>query len=101
MERLFVCGAGGQGRVVIDTLKNGLVDYGLSAIIDDDERLHGTTMSGREEVGEGALLGVGTVVVPGIRIGRKAFIPAGQTVTRGVPDGGAWRHATTGRGKSA
>jgi sugar O-acyltransferase (sialic acid O-acetyltransferase NeuD family) len=45
MESLFVYGAGGHGRVVIDTLKNGLVEYGLSTIVDDDETLHGRKVS--------------------------------------------------------
>jgi len=188
MESIFVYGAGGQGRVVLDTLKNGLAEYGVTTVVDDDEQLHGTKvlgvpvggsesiqgergfiaigdnvarlriasryrgrlvplvhrtafvsketelgegsvimamtvvnvgcrigsnviintgatvdhdcliadgvhiapgchLCGGVEVGEGSLLGVGTVVVPGIRIGRNAFIRAGQTVTRDVPDG--------------
>jgi sugar O-acyltransferase (sialic acid O-acetyltransferase NeuD family) len=200
MESIFVYGAGGQGRVVLDTLKNGLVEYGVSTIVDDDETLHGKTISdalvwgseairdergfiaigdnaarmqiasryrgrlvtlvhrtafvskdtelgegsvmmastvvnvgarigsnvivntgatvdhdctigdgvhiapgchlcGGVEVGEGTLLGVGAVVVPGIRIGRTAFVPAGQTVTRNVPDG-IPRRAAIRRGKS-
>jgi sugar O-acyltransferase (sialic acid O-acetyltransferase NeuD family) len=46
MESIFVYGAGGQGRVVIDTLKNGLIDYDVSTIVDDDELLHGREVSG-------------------------------------------------------
>jgi len=51
----------------------------------------GCHLCGNVEVGEGSLLGVGTLVVPGIRIGRNAFIHAGQTVTRDVPDGATVR----------
>ncbi|HVE43118.1 MAG TPA: NeuD/PglB/VioB family sugar acetyltransferase [Planctomycetota bacterium] len=46
MESIFVYGAGGQGRVVLDTLKNGLVEYGVSAVVDDNERLHGEKVLG-------------------------------------------------------
>jgi sugar O-acyltransferase (sialic acid O-acetyltransferase NeuD family) len=46
MESIFVYGAGGQGRVVIDTLLNGLVEYGVTTVVDDDERLHGKKVSG-------------------------------------------------------
>lgn len=41
MERIFVYGAGGQGRVVVDTLRNGREDFGLTALVDDDRKLHG------------------------------------------------------------
>lgn len=47
----------------------------------------GCHLCGDVQVGEGSLLGVGTLVVPGIRIGRHAFIHAGQTITRDVADG--------------
>lgn len=57
----------------------------------------GCHLCGNVEVGEGTLLGVGTLVVPGIHIGRNAFIHAGQTVTRDVFDGEIVR---TSRGRS-
>jgi sugar O-acyltransferase (sialic acid O-acetyltransferase NeuD family) len=192
MESIFVYGAGGQGRVVVDTLRNGRVEYGVSAFVDDDRDLHGTWMMGQVirgdsairnergfiaigdndarlriaaryvgrlvtlihrtafvgqdvtigegsvlmagtvvnvgsrigsnvivntgatvdhdcvvgngahlapgvhlcggvEVGEGALLGVGAVAVPEVRVGRKAFVHAGQVVSRDVPDGATLR----------
>ncbi len=188
MVNIFVYGAGGHGRVVIDTIRQGPLHYGVARLIDDDVELYGRMMlglrirsagaiqhergfiaigdnasrlrvagryrgrlvtllhrtatlgqdvpvgegsilmagaivnvgssiganvivntaatvdhdcrigdgvhlapgchlCGNVEVGEGTLLGVGTLVVPGIRIGRNAFIHAGQTVTRNVPDG--------------
>lgn len=192
MESIFVYGAGGQGRVVVDTLKNGRVEYGLTAVIDDDSALKGRTVMGypirgngsinRERgviaigdnearvriasryrgrlvtlvhrtaflaqdvpvgegtvlmagsvvnvgskiganviintgstidhdceiedgvhiapgchlcgdvfVGERSLLGAGTIVVPGVHIGRNVFIHAGQTIVRDVPDGATVR----------
>ena len=198
MVSMFVYGAGGHGKVIVDTIANGQVRYGVTQLIDDDVRLHGrrllgfpirgaeaiddeqgfiaigdnrsrlriasryrgrlvtlihrsatlgqdvllgqgtvlmagaivnvgTTVGanviintaatvdhdcaigdgvhiapgchlcGNVEVGEGSLLGVGTLVVPGVRIGKHAFIHAGQVVTRDVPDGGIVR---TSRGKS-
>lgn len=197
MASIFVYGAGGHGKVVIDTIGNAQVRFGVTALIDDDVRLQGRTvlgvpiaradsihldrgfiaigdnasrmriaaryrerlvtivhrtatlgqdvrlgegcilmagsvvnvgsilgtnvivntaatvghdciigdgvhlspgchLSGNVEVGEGSFLGVGVLVVPGIRIGRNASIPAGQTVTRNVPDGAIVR-ASRGR----
>lgn len=188
MVNIFVYGAGGHGKVIVDTISNGQDRYGVTHLIDDDVRLHGRMLLGHSirgadaingdrgfiaigdnvsrlriasryqgrlvtlihrtailgqdvllgegtvlmagaivnvgttvganvivntaatvdhdcaigdgvhiapgchlcgnvEVGEGSLLGVGTLVVPGIRIGRNAFIHAGQTITRNVPDG--------------
>jgi sugar O-acyltransferase (sialic acid O-acetyltransferase NeuD family) len=197
MKHIFVYGAGGHGKVIVDTVGNGQVRYAVTHLIDDDVRLHGrdllgypirgpdgldldrgfiaigdnasrlriasryqgrlvtllhrTAVLGRDvqmgegsvlmagaivnvgttlganviintaatvdhdcviedgvhvapgchlcgnvEVGEGSLLGVGTLVVPGIRIGKKVFIHAGQTITRDVPDGETVR-ASRGR----
>ena len=188
MTSIFIYGAGGHGKVILDTMNNGLVPYAVSHLIDDDVRLHGRLLlsfairhsdaiedergfiaigdnasrlrvasryrgrlvtlvhrtgtlgqdvllgegsvlmagaivnigstvganviintaatvdhdctigdgvhlapgchlCGNVEVGEGSLLGVGTLVVPGIRIGKNAFIHAGQTITRNVSDG--------------
>jgi sugar O-acyltransferase (sialic acid O-acetyltransferase NeuD family) len=192
MIQVFVYGAGGHGKVVVDTINNGQGLYGITHLIDDDERLHGKVLlgypiraaafingdrgfiaignnvsrmriasryrgrlvslvhrtavlgqdvlpgegsilmagaivnvgstvganviintaatvdhdcvigdgvhiapgchlCGNVEVGEGSLLGVGTLVVPGIRIGKHVFIHAGQTITRDVPDGATVR----------
>ncbi len=38
------------------------------------------------EIGDGAFLGFGTVVLPGVRIGSKAVIGANSVVVRDVPD---------------
>ena len=48
------------------------------ALIDDDAEV---------EIGDGAFLGVGVVVLPGVRIGVNAVIGANSVVTRDVPDG--------------
>jgi sugar O-acyltransferase (sialic acid O-acetyltransferase NeuD family) len=57
MESIFVYGAGGQGRVVLDTLKNGLVEYGVTTLVDDNEDLHGqkvmnVVVQGNEAIGD-------------------------------------------------
>jgi sugar O-acyltransferase (sialic acid O-acetyltransferase NeuD family) len=188
MERIFVYGAGGQGKVVIDALRWNLPQYDVGVLVDDDLRQQGKTVLGHRvtsprdigtergfiaigdnasrlrigalhegrlvvvthrnavvgmsaeigegsilaagsivapctrigrnvilntastvdhdcviedgvhiapgshlcgnvRVGRGALLGAGTIVVPGVRIGAGAFIHAGLTVTRDVPEG--------------
>ena len=45
-------------------------------------------LCGNVFVGEGTLVGVGAVVVPGIRIGKNCVIGAGAVVFRDVPDYG-------------
>jgi acetyltransferase-like isoleucine patch superfamily enzyme len=40
------------------------------------------------EIGEGAVLGFGCVVLPNVRIGRRAMIGANAVVTKDVPDYG-------------
>lgn len=41
-------------------------------------------------VKEGASLGAGVVVLPGVTIGRHAVVGAGSVVTKNVPDGETW-----------
>ena len=38
------------------------------------------------EIGDGAFLGIGTVVLPNVRIGRRAVIGANSVVTHSIPD---------------
>jgi sugar O-acyltransferase (sialic acid O-acetyltransferase NeuD family) len=45
-EGIFVYGAGGHGRVVVDTLSNSKVQYRVSVVVDDDARLHGEKLLG-------------------------------------------------------
>jgi sugar O-acyltransferase (sialic acid O-acetyltransferase NeuD family) len=47
----------------------------------------GAHLGGAVSVGEGALLGIGSVVLPRIRIGSHAVVGAGAVVTRDVPAG--------------
>jgi len=52
MESIFVYGAGGHARVILDTLKNGIVEYGVTTVADDDPALHGTDLLGQVIRGE-------------------------------------------------
>jgi len=47
----------------------------------------GCHLCGNVHVGAYSLLGVGTVVNPGVRIGRKVFVNAGTRLSKDVPDG--------------
>lgn len=42
----------------------------------------------RTVVGDGASIGGGAVILPGVRIGKDAMVGAGAVVTKDVPDGG-------------
>jgi sugar O-acyltransferase (sialic acid O-acetyltransferase NeuD family) len=46
MERIFVYGAGGQGKVVIDSLHSGPNPVEVGLVVDDNPRLHGRTLLG-------------------------------------------------------
>jgi len=41
-------------------------------------------------VGDGASIGAGAVILPGVKIGKGAVVGAGAVVTRDVPDGETW-----------
>jgi acetyltransferase EpsM len=47
----------------------------------------GVHLAGNVAVGEETLIGIGAVVLPGIRVGRKVTIGAGSVVRHDVPDG--------------
>jgi sugar O-acyltransferase (sialic acid O-acetyltransferase NeuD family) len=55
MESIFVYGAGGQGRVVVDTLQNGREAFGVTVMIDDNLGLHGRRMLGHLVRGSDAI----------------------------------------------
>ncbi len=44
------------------------------------------TLCGNAQIGEGTQIGVGSAVVPGIKIGRWSLICAGSVVTTNIPD---------------
>ena len=44
-------------------------------------------LAGSVTIGEGSLIGIGSSLLPGTRVGRYAVIGAGSVVTRDVPDG--------------
>jgi sugar O-acyltransferase (sialic acid O-acetyltransferase NeuD family) len=46
MERVFVYGAGGQGKVVIDALHLARCPVEIAMVVDDDPKLHGKTLMG-------------------------------------------------------
>jgi acetyltransferase EpsM len=46
----------------------------------------GTHTGGNVEIDEGAFLGIGTSVIPGIKIGKWSIIGAGSVVIEDVPD---------------
>lgn len=41
-------------------------------------------------ISEGARLGAGVTILPGITVGRNALVGAGSVVTKDVPDGETW-----------
>lgn len=47
----------------------------------------GCHLCGNVRVGARTLIGIGTVVTPGVRIGRNVIVKAGSRITRDVPDG--------------
>lgn len=46
MESIFVYGAGGQGKVVIDAMRNARVPCGVGLLVDDNPSLHGRDLLG-------------------------------------------------------
>lgn len=60
-------------------------DHGVAA--DSPIAQQPLTSKGGIEVGDGAWLGVGVIVLDGVRIGMGSVIGAGSVVTRDIPDG--------------
>lgn len=44
------------------------------------------TICGNVQIGEGSLIGAGTVIIPNIQIGKWSIIGAGSVVTKNIPD---------------
>jgi acetyltransferase-like isoleucine patch superfamily enzyme len=86
----FHCGAAGRVTIGRNVLMGGRV-----YITDHDHSYDEPGLSAREsprlkvapvEIGDGAFLGEGCVVLKGVRIGRRAVVAANAVVTRDVPD---------------
>lgn len=45
------------------------------------------TLCGNVHIGEGAWIGAGTTIIPGIKVGKWSVIGAGSVVTKDIPDG--------------
>ncbi len=69
MEFIFVYGAGGQGKVIVDTMRNARVVYGVKSVIDDNPEIHGTELlrhpiRGPEAIdGEKGFIAIGSNVI--------------------------------------
>ena len=86
----FHCGAAGRVTIGRNVLVGGRV-----YITDHDHSYDEPDLSAREsprlkiapvEIGDGAFLGEGCVILKGVRVGKRAVVAANAVVTRDVPD---------------
>jgi acetyltransferase-like isoleucine patch superfamily enzyme len=86
----FHCGAAGRVTIGRNVLMGGRV-----YITDHDHSYDEPDLSAREsprlnvapvEIGDGAFLGEGCVILKGVRVGKRAVVAANAVVTRDVPD---------------
>jgi sugar O-acyltransferase (sialic acid O-acetyltransferase NeuD family) len=78
---------GAMARVGSGVILNTACSVDHDTRIDDYAHIApGCHLAGKVDVGEGALLGIGTCVIPGIRIGAWATLGANSTVIREIPD---------------
>lgn len=94
----------GEGTVVMPKAVVGAmarigsgVILNTACTVDHDTRIDdyahiapGCHLAGTVDVGEGALLGIGTCVIPGVRIGAWSTLGANSSVIRAVPDHSTW-----------
>lgn len=70
-------------HIIINT--GATVDH--DCIIEDFVHIApGVNLCGNVHIGEGTLVGVGSVVIPGIKIGKWVTINAGSVITKDIPD---------------
>lgn len=87
---IFLAGSivGPGSRIGENVIINTAASVDHDCVIEDGVHIApGCRLCGNVHVGRGSLLGAGTVVVPGVRIGSDVFVHAGQVVTKNVPDG--------------
>jgi len=112
MESIFVYGAGGQGKVVIDAIRSNPAYHRVGRVVDDDPHLHGRMLLGHpvtspEEIGsERGFIAIGnnasrqevasryrgrlvviahrsTVIAPDVPVGEGTIFLAGSIVSAG------------------
>jgi acetyltransferase-like isoleucine patch superfamily enzyme len=49
-----------------------------------------TTTTASIEIGDGAWIGAGVIILPGVKIGRDAVVGAGSIVTKSIPENEIW-----------
>jgi len=98
IERDTVIGEGttiqSQCHITAEAAIGNKVFFGPGVITTNEKNIanHGRTKPRIEklEIGNGARIGAGSVLAPGIKIGANSFICAGSFVTKNVPAGEKW-----------
>ncbi len=94
----------GDGVYFIDGFRPGLIELGEGAVLSPRVTVvaaaepggsflpleYAVSKTARITVGEGAWIGVGAVLLPGISIGRGAIVGANAVVTKDVPEMEVW-----------
>lgn len=99
-RRVFI----GEGVYFVDGFKRGLIQLSNESVLSPKvvivsmavpgdsflAREYKVTKTSRVIIGEGAWIGVGAVILPGVRIGRGAIVGANAVVTTSIPDLEVW-----------